>query len=320
MSSSSAPSFPPAQQAQIIRANQRDLYHVALLREQTENVTRAWLGNRSVLRWDKELELLVKLVYFGLTSGRATQTLGEEYTDIWAERDGSVPPSTAARALLVLLPSLPPYVLAKVSAHWRGSTLLRRALTSLEVLHEINLAVFYIWGRGGYHDLWRRLLKVGHISSTPENPHTRPPSYSLLGVLIGMRLIYRLVSALRSRRAAADPPSNEKGKARQSTSNDCSLDDRSVSELVSQQSTEDDELPRPEEDECTALDLSAIPDDLRSGRNCTLCLEERMNSTVTECGHLFCWSCIVGWARERNECPLCRQSLSLGKLLPIYNL
>ncbi|KAI5897543.1 uncharacterized protein SCHCODRAFT_02609602 [Schizophyllum commune H4-8] len=318
---SSPPSFPPAQQAQIIRANQRDLYHVALLREQTENVTRSWLGNRFILRWEKELELLVKLAYFGLTSGRATQTLGEEYTDIWAESAGSVPPPTPIRALSVLLPSLPPYLLAKASAHWRSNTLLRRIVTSLEVLNEVNLAIFYIWGRGGYYDLWKRLLRVTHISSIPENPHIRPPSYSLLGVVIGMRLIYRAISALRARRVASlEAASNEKGKQRQTVSNDCFLDDRSVTEIVAKQPSEDDELPRPDEDECTALDLSAIPDDLRASRNCTLCLEERVNSTVTECGHLFCWSCIVGWGREKNECPLCRQSLSLTKLLPVYNL
>ncbi|KAL1749122.1 Pex12 amino terminal region-domain-containing protein [Schizophyllum fasciatum] len=318
--SSSPPSFPQAQQAQIIRANQRDLYHVALLREQTENVTRSWLGNRFILRCEKELELVIKLAYFGLTSGRATQTLGEEYTDIWAERAGFVPPSASARALLVLLPSLPPYVLAKVSAHWRGSSLLRRVVSAFEVLHEVNLAIFYVWGRGGYYDLWKRFLRVTHISSIPENPHTRPPSYSLLGVLIGLRLIYRALSAIRARRSSAEASLNEKGKQRQSASNDCFLDDRSVNELVARQPSDEEEQPRPSEDECTALDLSAIPEDLRASRSCTLCLEERINSTVTECGHLFCWTCIVGWGREKNECPLCRQSLSLTKLLPVYNL
>jgi len=55
-----APTFPPAQQAQIsvsvvwpfcshadcisVRANQRDLFHVASLKEQAEDVLRSWLG------------------------------------------------------------------------------------------------------------------------------------------------------------------------------------------------------------------------------------------------------------------------------------
>lgn len=36
---------------------------------------------------------------------------------------------------------------------------------------------------------------------------------------------------------------------------------------------------------------------------CTLCMEQREpekgTSAVTECGHVFCWECIVGWAREK---------------------
>jgi hypothetical protein len=28
---------------------------------------------------------------------------------------------------------------------------------------------------------------------------------------------------------------------------------------------------------------------------CSLCLEVRKNTTLTTCGHLFCWSCIHAW-------------------------
>ncbi|KAK0550117.1 peroxisome biogenesis factor 10 [Tilletia horrida] len=56
---------------------------------------------------------------------------------------------------------------------------------------------------------------------------------------------------------------------------------------------------------------------------CTLCMEQRTpekgNSAVTECGHVFCWDCITNWAREKPECPLCRQSLVPSRLLPVYN-
>lgn len=58
-----------------VRANQRDLYHVAQLRDLAENVLRYWLGSRWLARWDKELDLLVKLLYFGLTSGRGKASL-----------------------------------------------------------------------------------------------------------------------------------------------------------------------------------------------------------------------------------------------------
>ncbi|KAJ3761539.1 Pex12 amino terminal region-domain-containing protein [Lentinula raphanica] len=319
------PVFPIAQQAQIIRAHQRDLYHVSLLREQAENTARSWLGTRTLTRWDKELDLLVKLLYYGLTTGRATQTLGEEYTDIW-QQSTFVPPSRLTRAALVLLPSLPAYILSRfvninnVSANNpRLATLLRYVPTALETVTEINLAVFYI--RGVYYDVFKRLLGVRHISSIPENPHIRPPSYSLLGVLIAVRLIYRLITFLRSR-SSDSAHEGQKGKRalQGSDGRETYIDDRPVSQMLDIVDPESEPAKPAEEDTGTMLDVASLPPAVRASRICTLCLEERTDTCSTECGHLFCWSCIVGWGREKAECPLCRQSLNPTRLLPIYNL
>jgi len=115
----SLPSFPHAQQAQIIRANQRDLYHVSSLREQIESVLRPWLGTRWLSRWDKEMDLAVRVAYFGFTTGRATQTLGEEYTGIWqySTVNRHLPPGPTTRASLVLLPALSVNAIEKVARH-----------------------------------------------------------------------------------------------------------------------------------------------------------------------------------------------------------
>ncbi|KAL4402524.1 peroxisome biogenesis factor 10 [Malassezia pachydermatis] len=67
--------------------------------------------------------------------------------------------------------------------------------------------------------------------------------------------------------------------------------------------------------------LEAIAEDVL---RCTLCMDRRApeqgTSAVTECGHVFCWDCITEWAKEKAECPLCRQSLQCARLIPIYNL
>ncbi|KAJ7102436.1 Pex12 amino terminal region-domain-containing protein [Mycena belliarum] len=322
----SAPSFPPAQQAQIIRANQRDLYHVSSLKDQVETVLRAWLGTRWLSRWDKEVDLLVKLGYYGLTTARATQTLGEEYTDIWqySAFHRIAPPPRLTRAALVLLPTVPTYLLARLDdlvPDYGQPSRFRKMLKSipsvLEVLAELNLAIFYI--NGTYYDVVKRLLGIRKVSSVPQNPHVRPPSYSLLGILLGVRLLYRLVVFLRTN--LAPESTSVKGKHRvTSNTRETFLDERPVSMFLGPVDPEGEPAKPAEEDERTMLDIPSIPEAFRASRNCTLCLEERTDSCATECGHLFCWSCIVGWGREKAECPLCRQSLSLTRLLPIYNL
>ncbi|TDL28878.1 hypothetical protein BD410DRAFT_781435 [Rickenella mellea] len=330
MSSSHLPAFPRAQQAPIIRSNQRDIYYVASLREQAENVLRSWLGTRWLTRWDKEVELSAKLVYYGLTTGRAIQTLGEEYTNIWQHSDiqhGT--PSLTTRTALVLFPTLPTYLLARLGPRLSESSsrftkFLHKLPVILEVLTEINLAAFYF--RGTYHDIVRRLLGVRNISSIPDDPNTRPPSYSLLGILLTIRLVYRLTKAVQGLipSVSGDHVQSEKSIGKQAVpaaqEADTTIDGVSLSIILS--SVQDDSAPTipAEEDERTALDFASVPNELRSGRNCTLCLEERTGTCSTECGHLFCWTCIVGWGRGKAECPLCRQTLNLQRLIPIYNL
>jgi len=133
----------------------------------------------------------------------------------------------------------------------------------------------------------------------PEDPHIRPPSYSLLGVLLAVRLLHRLVSYIQSRRE--DTSVGGKGKQhsdRGGVASGLFIDEKPVSDFLDLDPANEPAKPA-EEDEGTILDVTAIPDTVRAGRNCTLCLEERTDSCSTECGHLFCWNCIVGWGREK---------------------
>ncbi|KAI0793336.1 peroxisome assembly protein per8 [Abortiporus biennis] len=317
-----APSFPYAQQAQIIRSNQRDLFHVSSLREQTEGVLRSWLGTRWLSRWDKEIDFLVKTTYYAMTTGRATQTLGEEYTDIWLHSAGAnAIPSLRARAALILIPTLPRYLASRwgstLPQESKLASLLKKLPVALEILTEANLAVFYL--RGTYYTLAKRILGIRYIASGPDDPNSRPPSYSLLGILLSIRLVYQLITYLRSLKTHGDSEL-ARGKRPSDEIHETFIDDQPVSTFLGPINPEGDVAVPAEEDERTILDFSRIPDALRAGRSCTLCLEERTASCATECGHLFCWNCIVGWGREKAECPLCRQSLSLTKLLPVYNL
>ncbi|KAL0581395.1 peroxisome biogenesis factor 10 [Marasmius crinis-equi] len=286
----------------------------------------AQIGTRWLTRWSSEVELFVKLIYYGFTTGRATQTLGEEYTDIWQHSifNRQTPPPSWVRSALVLLPTLPPYILARFiniqRIQMRAPMLaevLKNLPSAMEVISEVNLAVFYL--QGMFYSLTKRLTRISYLSSKPENPHVRPPSYSLLGVLLAVRLLYRLVKYTRALAPSEQNPAQSSKEKAHIDRHETFLDDRPISSLLDVDPDNEPPIPA-EEDQRTMLDIAAVPPEIRASRNCTLCLEERTNSCSTECGHLFCWSCIVGWGREKAECPLCRQSLSLTRLLPIYNL
>ncbi|KIJ45671.1 hypothetical protein M422DRAFT_778869 [Sphaerobolus stellatus SS14] len=324
--------LPPANQAQTIRANQRDIFHVASLREQLETVLRSTLGTRWLLRWDKEIDLITNLGYYGLATFHTSQTLGEEYTDIWPIAPGSISSlySRKRRSAFILLSALPPYLASRLLPRLNGyftaacaKNLLHYLPTSLDLLSEINLAIFYFYGT--YHELVNRILRTRHITTIPPNPNVSPPSYSLLGLMLVLRLGYRILSVIRAhyeakREAAAAAVSKGQELATTSSPNEPSIDSRRVSSILAQALIEETEPTDAEEDENTILNVEELSPEEREIRRCTLCLEERTSSCATECGHLFCWNCISGWAREKSECPLCRQSVDITKLLPIYNL
>lgn len=103
----------------------------------------------------------------------ATQTLGEEYTDIWqySSRRGQLPPSVRRRFGLIFLSVFPSYILAKLGSNNAlnqqnpelGSWL-RNVQKVLSISTEVNLALFYL--RGTYYDPMKRVLGIQQVEFT----------------------------------------------------------------------------------------------------------------------------------------------------------
>ena len=43
---------------------------------------------------------------------------------------------------------------------------------------------------------------------------------------------------------------------------------------------------------------------------CSICLEEIINKSTTNCNHSFCFNCLNEWlSKNKNTCPICRRQL-----------
>lgn len=185
-----------------------------------------------------------------------------------------------------------------------------------EHVRAVHLAVFYLFGR--YYHVAKRLLGIRYLSlqmrPEPGQPGSaaRPPSYEVLGVLMVVQMAVRLGSVfIRKRKeriaaleASSTKAEQEKGEKRQIAT----VDGKSIADLAF-----DPEDPAPDADEDAEYEPS-------EARRCTLCLGPRRDPASTECGHCFCYTCIVAWAREKAECPLCRSKVKLSKILPLYGV
>jgi hypothetical protein len=54
-------------------------------------------------------------------------------------------------------------------------------------------------------------------------------------------------------------------------------------------------------------------------RTCLLCLEERTETSVTLCGHLFCWKCIIHYLQTNPSCPFCRKECQPQNVIYLQN-
>lgn len=55
---------------------------------------------------------------------------------------------------------------------------------------------------------------------------------------------------------------------------------------------------------------------------CNICFDQAQEPVITQCGHLYCWSCLYRWMHSPNtptlSCPVCKGGVSKEKLIPIY--
>ena len=309
-----------------MRAHQKDAYFESSYRSQLQDLIQMIKGQRFINAHPEEITVLAKAIYLALTTLIGARTLGEEYVDlIYVNRSGKKLPKLLPRLGFVVAYALIPYLINKTIKYAqlkkeksledgkKQDSWLMKFLSSytdvLDTLLNLHIAVFYF--KGEFYSLSKRLFGLRYAFGHHKEPEKmQRGNYSLLGALM---IIQIAVKSLMNLKEYSDEYLNkEEPNKEKSALNEKS--DTKVTSITQLSQLSDNFDPKYLID---LSDESQLPYLQNESRNCMLCLSSMVTPSAANCGHLYCWDCIVDWIRENPECPLCRQQCLEQHLLPL---
>ncbi|EPY25139.1 peroxin-10 [Strigomonas culicis] len=210
-------------------------------------------------------------------------TLGEEFCDLLPVARGN-PWRSVGLTRVALLSAL---IAVQPTALFHAARRLFPSVPPHDVtgnVHKVVLCLLFLFE--AYGTLPHRLTRTRFLSLQPSQALAQgdgaPGSYLTLGLVLLVELIVRLWRY-------------------------CKLRDSEKKKIA---------------EEKVAMEASSSDDEeaAKTGR-CMLCLSHRKCPTATQCGHIFCWSCIAEWIRSNPSdaiCPFCRQRITAPSLVPLF--
>lgn len=213
------------------------------------------------------------------------------------------------------------------------------SLTSLSPIYALSLAAFYF--SSSYYHISKRIFHLRYIFSKKLAPNEQRVGYEVLGVLLVLQLAVQTTLHVRETFFSNSPEQSqiEEGVAMKSAQpvqvgggielpmggDTLLLSDLDLHSTMHHppSSTFEKNTNTPNVDPNENPHYHLMNEDVMSWipagqqRKCTLCLEAFKDPSVTTCGHVFCWTCVQDWVREKAECPLCRTSIQGNKVLPL---
>lgn len=63
-----------------------------------------------------------------------------------------------------------------------------------------------------------------------------------------------------------------------------------------------------------------MEDNSKSILECFICLSPPKNPVATQCGHIFCWTCLKSWMNSKDKlvCPVCKNGIEMNKIIRLY--